>query len=69
MRNLLPILAVLCAILALWYLGAVWMNSTWTYDQAARAGTAPGLWQVVADTMAQDRPKLPAPHQVGAELG
>lgn len=68
MRRALPVLAVVLAIIALWYLGAVWMNATWTYDQAARAGTTPGLWQVVADTMAQDRPKLPAPHQVGAEL-
>lgn len=64
----LPVTVVLGAILALWYLGAVWMNAAWTYDQAARAGTQPGLWEVVADTLSQDRPKLPAPHQVATEL-
>lgn len=38
MRSILPILTVLLAIVALWYAAAVWMNSAWTYDQAARAG-------------------------------
>ena len=68
MRNLLPILTVLLAIIGLWYLAAIWMNSAWTYDQAARSGTAPNLWAVVQDTLTQERPKLPAPHQVGAEI-
>lgn len=68
MRNILPILTVLAAIIALWYVAAVWMNAQWTYDQAARAGTSPSFTEVVKDTLAQDRPKLPAPHQVVAEL-
>jgi NitT/TauT family transport system permease protein len=44
------------------------MNATWTYDQAARAGTTPAFTEVLKDTMRQDRPVLPAPHQVLAEL-
>ena len=69
MRNsVLPILTVILAILALWYGAAVLLNSRWTLDQAARAGQEVSLSQIVADTMAQERPKLPAPHQVGAEL-
>ena len=44
------------------------MNSTWTYDQAARAGTTPAFSEVLTDTMRQARPVLPAPHQVLAEL-
>lgn len=67
-RTVVPVIAVLICLLVVWYLAAIWMNSAWTYDQAARAGTTPGLWDVVRDTMAQERPKLPAPHQVGAEL-
>ncbi len=63
-----PILAVLIALIAVWYLAAAWMNSTWTMDQAARAGTSPGFSEILADTMSQDRPKLPAPHQVAAEF-
>lgn len=64
MRNLAPILTVVAAIVALWYAGAVWMNALWVYDQAARAGESPALSQVVAETMRQERPVLPAPHQV-----
>ncbi|MDV4167665.1 ABC transporter permease [Rhodovulum sp. FJ3] len=66
--SLLPVLVVVAAIIALWYAGAVVMNSTWTLDQAARQGTDPSFAEIVADTMAQERPLLPAPHQVAAEL-
>lgn len=66
--SVLPVLVVVAAIIALWYAGAVVMNSTWTLDQAARQGTDPSLSEIVADTMAQDRPLLPAPHQVATEL-
>ena len=68
MKSVLPILTVLSAIIAIWYGAAVLMNSQWTYDQAGRAGVEVTLSEVVADTMAQDRPKLPAPHQVAIEL-
>jgi NitT/TauT family transport system permease protein len=68
MSRIAPIPSVLLALVAIWYGATVWMNSTWTYDQAARAGTTVTFSQMVRDTMAQDRPVLPAPHQVGAEL-
>ena len=68
MRNVVPILTVLTAILALWYVGAIWMNSAWTLAQAERAGEEVSFRVLVADTMSQDRPRLPAPHQVAAEL-
>lgn len=64
MKALLPILTVLLAIVLFWYAAAIWMNSAWTYDQAARAGTTVGFADLVKDTLAQDRPVLPAPHQV-----
>ena len=63
-----PVLAVLLALLVVWYAAAVWMNSQWTLDQAARAGTTPDLATIIDDTWAQDRPKLPAPHQVAVEF-
>ena len=68
MSRILPILTVLAAIIALWYGAAVWLNSQWTYDQAARAGAEPTFVDVIADTMAQERPVLPAPHQVAQGL-
>ncbi|MGB7317019.1 MAG: ABC transporter permease, partial [Planktotalea sp.] len=68
MRNLVPILTVVAAIIALWYGAAVWLNAPWAYDKAERAGIELSFKEVVADTWAQDKPKLPAPHQVTAEI-
>ena len=65
---MLPVLTVLAGIVVIWYAAAVWMNSTWVYDQAERAGTTVSFAEMVPQTMAQDRPLLPPPHQVGAEL-
>lgn len=67
MRNL-PVLGVLAVILVLWYGAAVWLNAAWTYDQAARSGGTVSLAGLLSDTMAQERPVLPAPHQVAGEL-
>ena len=47
MTRILPVLTVSLAIVAIWYVAAVWMNSTWTLDQAARAGTSPGFAEIV----------------------
>ncbi len=63
-----PVLAVVGLIVALWYAAAVWMNAPWVYDQAARANQKVEFGQLLAGTMAQSRPVLPAPHQVAAEL-
>ncbi|MGC8203968.1 ABC transporter permease [Aliiroseovarius sp. PTFE2010] len=68
MTRFAPILSVLAVLLAVWYGASIWLNSTWTLDQAERAGTTPTVTQIIADTMAQDRPLLPPPHQVAAEL-
>ncbi|MDF2140104.1 ABC transporter permease [Paenirhodobacter sp. CAU 1674] len=68
MKALLPILTVLAAIVVLWYGAAVWLNSQWIYDQAARAGTEVTVTQLLSETMVQDRPVLPAPHQVAQGL-
>ena len=63
-----PVLGVLAVIVALWYCAAVWLNAAWTYDQAARNGTEVTFTLLLTDTMAQERPVLPPPHQVVAEL-
>ncbi|MFV0385523.1 ABC transporter permease [Paracoccus sp. (in: a-proteobacteria)] len=68
MNRALPILTVLLAIVVVWYVAAVGMNATWVRDQAARAGTEPGMVELFRQTMTQDRPVLPAPHQVAAGL-
>ncbi len=68
LRAVLPVLAVLSAILVLWYGAAVVLNAPWARDQAARAGQTLTLPDLVAATMAQERPVLPAPHQVARGL-
>ncbi len=68
MRNLLPILTVVAAIFVFWYAAAVVLNAPWAKDKAQRAGVELGFSELVSDTWSQDKPKLPAPHQVGAEI-
>lgn len=69
MRSLLAILTVVVVLIALWYCGAFALNRQWVVDQAARAGNpAPAFGEMLAETMALERPVLPAPHQVAAEL-
>jgi NitT/TauT family transport system permease protein len=63
-----PVLVVVAAIIVLWYLFAVLLNAPWARDQAARAGTELTVPQLVVDTMWQERPVLPAAHQVIAEI-
>ena len=66
--RLLPIGTVLIALLALWYVFVVVLNAPFERDTAARAGTTIGFMELLPKTMAQERPVLPAPHQVFAEL-
>lgn len=68
MRNVIPVLTVVAAIFAIWYAAAVFLNAPWAYNKAERAGGSLTTSQLVADTWSQKKPKLPAPHQVGAEL-
>ena len=68
MSRLLPVLTVVAAIVAVWYALTAWMNSDWTIKQAARADRELTFSELVADTMSQDRPLLPAPHQLAVEL-
>ncbi len=64
----LPIFTVVAIIVAVWYLGAALLNAKFEYDQAERAGNTVSFTQVLPKTMAQERPVLPAPHQVAQEI-
>lgn len=64
----LPITIVVAAIVLIWYAFTVYLNAPWqlgTYERGEVQWTALDL---VRDTMAQERPVLPAPHQVLAEI-
>lgn len=64
----MPVMTVLLAIVAVWYLAAIRMNAQWERDQAARAEVTLTLPDLVARTLVQERPVLPAPHQVAVGL-
>lgn len=68
MKNLIAVLTVVFAIIVIWYGAAYMMNKQWALDQAERAGTTLTSSEVFKDTMAQERPQLPAPHQVITEI-
>lgn len=68
MRSVVPVVTVVATIFAVWYLAAVWLNAAWAYDKATRSGEVLTVQTLIADTWSQDKPKLPAPHQVGIEI-
>jgi NitT/TauT family transport system permease protein len=67
-NSVIPVGTVLIAILALWYVFAVILNAPFERDQAVRANMTISTGQLIANAMAQERPVLPAPHQVAAEI-
>ncbi|GAA6179618.1 ABC transporter permease [Shimia sp. NS0008-38b] len=68
MKNVVPVLTVVAALIVIWYASAVALNAPWAYDKAKRADVEITFGEMVADTMRQKKPKLPVPHQVGAEI-
>jgi NitT/TauT family transport system permease protein len=66
--KLLPIATVVAFLIAIWYVAAVFLNAPFERDTAARAGGEIAISDLVRNTMAQERPVLPAPHQVIAEI-
>lgn len=68
MRNIGPVLTVVAAIFMIWYGAAVALNAAWAQDKAKRADVTLSFSELVADTWSQEKPKLPAPHQVAVEI-
>ncbi|MDB2332443.1 ABC transporter permease [Amylibacter sp.] len=63
-----PIFTILLIITAIWYASAVWLNSAWAYDKAKRVNVSISFSEMVSDTMIQEKPLLPSPHQVIKEI-
>ena len=68
MRSVVSICVVVGVLIFVWYLAAVSLNSTWALDKAKRAGLEIGTKELILDTWSQEKPKLPAPHQIASEL-
>ena len=70
MKSVLPVTIVVAALVAIWYVGALYMNAPLQRDMFANAGRADySLGELAAADLNMERPKLPAPHQIVAELG
>jgi len=69
MNRVLPIITVLLAILFIWYLAAIGMNAPWQNTLNGRASLVDVPFTDFAmQTWGQDKPVLPAPHQVLGEI-
>jgi NitT/TauT family transport system permease protein len=67
-QRIAPIAVVVAAIMIIWYGFTVHLNAPWQIDRYEKAGTEWQMHDLVRDTMAQERPVLPAPHQIVAEI-
>ncbi len=64
-----PVLAVVLVIIAIWYVAAVLLNTPFQKDLYKRGNVVEYTTeQLVRDTLAQERPVLPAPHQIAREI-
>ena len=67
-QKVLPVLTIVAAIGVIWYGFTVYLNAPWQIDQYEKSATEWSMNDLVRDTMAHDRPVLPAPHQVVVEI-
>ena len=66
--RLFPIATVVAAIMIVWYGFTVYLNAPWQIEKYEKAGIEWQMEDLVRDTMALDRPILPAPHQIAIEI-
>ncbi len=64
-----PVLIVVAGLIVVWYLAAVWLNVAAQFGIYSRGGvTEWTTQQIILDSLAQEKPKLPAPHQIVAQI-
>ena len=66
--RVFPIATVVAAIMIVWYGFTVYLNAPWQIEKYEKAGIEWQMEDLVRDTMALDRPILPAPHQIVIEI-
>ncbi|MFZ0209577.1 MAG: ABC transporter permease [Roseiarcus sp.] len=68
-KSVLPLTTILLALVAFWYVAAAMMNASLQRDVFANAGrTDYSTLDLIGASLNMERPKLPAPHQIVAEL-
>ena len=65
--SVLPVVTMIVALVVVWYGAAVVLNAPFARSMAADPANF-GFGDLVEATLSQDRPVLPAPHQVLVEL-
>jgi NitT/TauT family transport system permease protein len=66
--HLFPLLSVTAFILMVWYVAALFMNMQLQRDAFENAGQSYSALALAEGTMSQERPRLPAPHQIAEEI-
>ena len=66
--RVFPIATVVAAIMIVWYGFTVYLNAPWQIERYEKASIEWQMDDLVRDTMALDRPILPAPHQIVIEI-
>jgi NitT/TauT family transport system permease protein len=66
--RFIAVTAIVVAIIVIWYVAAWLLNAPFQRELDARAEIEPTFAEFVESTWSQERPVLPAPHQVGEEL-
>ena len=66
--QVLPVAAVLATVIVSWYLGCIGLNSQGAIERVLPNQPGWGWRELVAVTWNMERPVLPAPHQVAADL-
>ncbi len=67
-EKILPILTILFLLTIVWYFFTIYLNSAMQIDKYDKQGISWNISKLVLDTMSQERPKLPAPHQIAEEI-
>lgn len=67
-HKFLPVVTIVLAILALWYVFAVALNAPFQRDLDRRGNVTSTTMEFIGKTLAQPKPILPAPHQVAQNV-
>jgi NitT/TauT family transport system permease protein len=66
--KIIPVSVIVVAILAVWYIAAIFMNAPYQRELNARAHETPDIGAFIGQTWAQNKPTLPAPHQIAGNF-
>ncbi|KAA0700701.1 ABC transporter permease [Neorhizobium sp. P12A] len=67
-HKVLPVAVITLAIIIIWYIAAIIMNTPFQQDLDSRTDATPTTLEFIAGTMSQPKPLLPAPHQVAQNV-